>query len=253
MEPNLKALDQATSTVIDLSMRFGPKLLVAIVIMVAGYFTARWIGRAVDRATARFEFEPPARQLMFKLLPLIAGISVAGAGIALAMQGVLSNLVAGLTIVLTRPFRVGEYISVAKEEGVVTEIRLAATTLTHADRSRVVIPNRRIVGEILHNCGQIRQVQAQARVAYDTDLEQALTAIQGALQANPRLLKDPAPVLSVAALDSGVTIGVLPWTRVADFAPASSEVNRAIVEAFRERGIAMATPRREVRLLEKAA
>jgi small conductance mechanosensitive channel len=274
MEPNLQALDQATSTAIDLAIRFGPKLLVAILIMVAGYFTARWIASGVGRSLARFEFEPPVRQLMLniirglvllvfgimalqnlgvELLPLIAGLSVAGAGIALAMQGVLSNLVAGMMIILTRPFRVGEYISIVKEEGVVTEIRLSATTLTHADRSRVVIPNRRIAGEILHNYGEIRQVQAQVRVAYDTDLGQALEAVQGALQANPRLLKDPAPVLAVAALDSGVTIGVMPWTRASEYGPASSEVNRAIVEAFRERGIAMATPRREVRLLDKAA
>jgi small conductance mechanosensitive channel len=274
MEPNLQALDQATSTAIDLAIRFGPKLLVAILIMVAGYLTARWVAGGVGRAIARFEFEPPVRQLMLnitrglvllvfgimalqnlgvELLPLIAGLSVASAGIALAMQGVLSNLVAGMMIILTRPFRVGEYISIVKEEGVVTEIRLSATTLTHADRSRVVIPNRRIAGEILHNYGEIRQVQAQARVAYDTDLGQALEAVQGALQANPRLLKDPAPVLAVAALDSGVTIGVMPWTRASEYGPASSEVNRAIVEAFRERGIAMATPRREVRLLDKAA
>jgi len=199
MDPNLAALDQVKSMAIDLGMRFGPKLLVAIIIMVAGFYVARWIAGVTGRAMRPFEFEPPVRQLMLnivralvllvfaimalqnlgvELLPLIAGLGVAGAGIALAMQGVLANLVAGLTIILTRPFRVGEYISIVKEEGQVAEISLASTTLTHPDRSRVVIPNRKVVGEILHNYGQIRQAQVEVRVAYDTDLNQVLAAIR---------------------------------------------------------------------------
>jgi small conductance mechanosensitive channel len=275
MEPSFAALDQATSTAIDLGMRFGPRLLVAIIIMTAGYFAARWTAGVVGRSLRKFDFEPPVRQLMLniiralvmvlfgimalqnlgvELLPLVAGIGVAGAGIALAMQGVLSNLVAGLTIILTRPFRVGEYISIVKEEGEVAEISLSNTTLSHPDRSRVVIPNRRVVGEILHNYGQIRQVQLTVSVAYDADLNRAFATIHEVLQANPRVLKDPAPVVGVAALgDSGVTIGVSPWTRVPDCAPASAEINRAILEAFRARGIVIALPQREVRLLGKAA
>lgn len=275
MDPSLAALDQVRVTAIDLGMKFGPKLLVAVIIIAAGYFVARWAGSAVGRMLLRFEFEPPVRQLILsftrvlvlvlfvimalqnlgvELLPLIAGIGVAGAGIALAMQGVLSNLVAGLTIILTRPFRVGEYISIVKEEGVVAEIRLAATTLTHADTSRVVIPNRRIVGEILHNYGQIRQLPLQVGVAYDTDLNKAFAAIQQALDSNPRLLRDPAPVLAVSRLgDSGVIIGVHPWTRVADYGTASSEIYLAILEAFRARGIVIPLQRHEVRMLEKAA
>lgn len=275
MEADLAALDQVRSKAIDLAMTFGPKVLVAIIIMTAGYFAARWTAGAVGRSLRRFEFEPPVRQLMLnitralvfllfammalqnlgvELLPLIAGIGVAGAGIALAMQGVLSNLVAGLTIILTRPFRVGEYISIAREEGEVAEIRLSNTTLSHADLSRVVIPNRRIVGEILHNYGRMRQVQIKVSVAYDADLNRALATINEVLQANARVLKDPTPATSVAVLgDSAVTVGVYPWVRLPDYGAAGSEINKAIVEAFRERGIAIPAPLYDVRLLGKVA
>lgn len=99
------------------------------------------------------------QNLGVELLPLIAGLGVAGASIAIAMQGVLGNMVAGLTIILTRPYRVGEYILINREEGEVSMIGLFNTTLAHPDLSRVVIPNRRIVGEVLHNYGQIRQLQ----------------------------------------------------------------------------------------------
>jgi small conductance mechanosensitive channel len=275
MEPNLAALDRITSTAIDLGMRFGPRLLVAIIVMAAGYYTARWAAAGVGRALDKRGLEPPVRYLLLsvtrvlvlivfaimalqnlgvELLPLIAGLGVAGAGIALAMQGVLSNMVAGLTIILTRPFRVGEYISIVKEDGLVTEISLSSTTLTHADRSRVVIPNRKIVGEILHNYGKIRQVQVEVRVAYDADLNQALAIIRELLQANSRVLKELAPPTQVVQLaDSSVILGVYPWVNVADYGPAGGEIKKAIVEAFNARGIAIPPPRHDVRLVGGAA
>lgn len=275
MEPNLAVLDQVKSMAIDLGMKFGPKLLVAIIIMVAGYYAARWVAGMTGRALRSLEFEPPVRELMLsivrvlvlllfaimalqnlgvELLPLIAGVGVAGAGIALAMQGVLGNLVAGLTIILTRPFRVGEYISIVGEEGQVAEIRLFSTTLSHLDLSRVVIPNRKIVGEILHNYGRVRQLQIEVGVAYDTDLSQALSTVREVLQANPRVLENPAPVIHVSQLaDSSVTIAIRPWTSTADYGPSASEIRKALVEAFRARGIVIPFPQREVRLLEGTA
>ena len=100
------------------------------------------------------------QNLGVQLLPLLAGLGIAGAGIALAMQGVLGNLIAGLTIIFSQPFRVGDYISIVEEEGVVLDIDLFNTTLGHPD-SRGGDPNRKIVGEILHNYGRIRQLASR--------------------------------------------------------------------------------------------
>lgn len=275
MDDNFAALDQVKSTAIDLGMKFGPKLLVAIVIMTVGFLVARWVAGVVVRMLRRFEFEAPVRQLLVsitralvlilfgimalqnlgvELVPLIAGLGVAGAGVALAMQGVLGNMVAGLTIILTRPFRVGEYISIVKEEGQVEDISLFHTSLTHPDLSRVVIPNRRIVGEVLHNYGQIRQVEVIVRVAYDADLNQVLVTIHEMLQANARALKDPAPLIQVIRLaDSSVSIAVKPWVNVPDYVAATGEINKAIVETFRGRNIVIPFPQQEVRLLGSTA
>jgi small conductance mechanosensitive channel len=275
MDPSLAALDQVRSAAIDLGMKFGPKLLVAIIVMTAGYFTANWVAAGLGRMLQKLELEPPVRQLLLsitrvlvlivfaimalqnlgvELLPLVAGLGVAGAGIALAMQGVLGNLVAGLTIILTRPFRVGEYISIVGEEGQVAEIRLSSTTLSHLDLSQVVIPNRKIVGEILHNYGRVRQLQIEVGVAYDTDLNHALSTVREVLKANPRVLENPAPVIHVSQLaDSSVTIGIRPWTSTTDYGPSAGEIRKALVEAFRARGIIIPFPQREVRLLGGAA
>ncbi len=236
MNEHVETLAQIKSTIIDLAIKFGPKVLVAIVIMVAGYFAGRWVGRIMQRGLLKIELEPPVRDLLVRvvrifvlglfvimalqnlgveLLPLIAGVGLAGAGIALAMQGVLGNLVAGLTIIFTRPFRVGEYISMVGVEGRVETISLFNTVLSHPDLSRVVIPNRKIVGEILHNYGNIRQLNIVVGVAYDTDLNKALAAVNEILQANPRVLKDPPPVIAVGVLaDSSINIAVNPWLAV---------------------------------------
>jgi small conductance mechanosensitive channel len=275
MDANLEALDQVRSTAIDLGMKFGPKLLVALIIMGVGLVIARWMADVTERALLRFQFEAPIRKLLVnisrvlvlllfalmalqnlgvELVPLIAGLGIAGAGIALAMQGVLGNVFAGLTIILTRPFHVGEFISIVGEEGCVEDISLFHTTLGHPDLSKVVIPNRKIVGEILHNHGQIRQASIEVRVAYDADLNQALATVNEVLRSTPKALQDPAPVVAVVQLaDSSVNIGVRPWIKVPDFTATCGEINKAVAESFRARGIAAAPPRRDVRMIGQAA
>ena len=274
MNEHVESLNQIKSTVIDLAIKFGPKVFVAIIIIVAGVFVGRWVGTAMARGLRKFDLELPVRDLLVRvvkililgmfaimalqnlgveLLPLIAGIGVAGAGIALAMQGVLSNVVAGLTIIFTRPFRIGEYIAISGVEGTVETIGVFKTTLNHADMSKVVIPNRKIVGEILHNYGSIRQLAIAVGVAYDTDLNTALATIDEVLRSNPRVLKEPAAGIGVNVLaDSSIHLAVKPWTSVADFGPAGSEINKAIVEAFRNRKIVIPFPQHEVRMLAQS-
>lgn len=260
---------------INMAMEFGPKLFTATVIMVIGFFAGRWLGGVLNGWLNKLEMEPPLRTLLVRLvrvlvlgvflmmalqnlgvqlLPLIAGLGVAGVGVGLAMQGVLGNLVAGLTIIFTRPFRVGEYVSMAGEEGRVESIELFMTTLSHPDLSRVLVPNRKIVGEILHNYGRIRQLDVVVGVAYATDLNAAIAAIQSVLQASSRCLKEPAPVIRViATADSSINIAVKPWVNVPDYGKAIGEVNQGIVEEFRRRNISIPFPQREIRMLNQAA
>ena len=270
----LSALDQVKSTALDLSIRFGPKLLAALVIFAIGVTASRWAGVVLMRALERIELEPPVRSLLARiartivlglfmimalqnlgveLLPLIAGLGVLGAGIALAMQGLLSDVAAGLSIIFSRPFRVGQYISVVGEEGSVEDISLFSTTLAHPDGSRVVIPNRKIVGEIYHNFGTTRELDISVGVAYDTDFDQAVAAIQQVLSANARVMRQPAPIVQAVRLaDSYVEMSVKCCVGVADYIPARGELTRAIVEACRERSVVIPFPRRDVHVIGDA-
>lgn len=275
MTNQLATIEQAKAKIVDLSIEFGPKAFTALIILAVGFFVARWLSSLVERSMEKLNLEPPVRLLLLRmvrvlvfalfltlalqnlgvqLLPLMAGLGVAGAGVALAMQGVLGNLVAGFTIIFTKPFRVGEYVSMIGVEGRVETIDLFSTSLSHADMSKVVVPNRKIVGEILHNYGKIRQLDLKVGVAYGTDLNAALAAVNGVVSQNPRVLKDIAPVVGVSVLaDSSINIVIKPWVNVPDFGPAGAEINKAIVEEFRSRSITIPFPQHEVRLLNSAA
>lgn len=272
MADPLQSLDQVKASAIDMVIKFGPKLVVASAILAAGYFVGRWVARMVERLLVRLKLEAPVRSLLTRvahlavfglfaimalqnlgveLLPLIAGLGVAGAGVALAMQGILGNVAAGLTIIFTRPFHVGDYISIAKEEGEVLDISLFSTVLGHTDRSKVLIPNRKIVGEILHNYGQIRQLNLSVGISYGTDVNVALRAINDILRLNPRVLQEPAPVVGVSQLaDSSVVISINPWVAVPDYVAAGAELNKTVLETFRAQGIDIPFPQQEVRMLQ---
>ena len=249
----------------------GPALLGALLIVVAGLIASKWISRLLSGWLSRRQLEPPVRMLMTRLvalvvilfslliavgtvginiMPLVTGIGVVGVGVSLAMQGVLGNLVAGLLIIFTKPFRVGEYISIVGVQGQVDTIELFNTVLLHPDRSRVVIPNRKIAGEILHNYGTIRQLDLSVGVSYDTNIPATLALVRDILSKNSRVLKELAPGIGVSALaDSSINIAVKPWVSVGDYGPAGAEINQAIVERFREQGISIPVPQREIRIL----
>ncbi len=254
----------------DLLIQYGLQGTSALLILAAGILLARWAGKYTERSLLKIEMEPPIRILLSRIVkgvvvlftllivlqqfgvqifPLIAGLGIAGVGVGLALQGVFLNLFAGLSIIFTKPFRLGEYIELLGVHGEVQAIDLFSTKLLHPDRSLVVIPNRKIIGEILHNHGKIRQLDLTVGVAYGTDLTKALASVRRIMDANPRVLKEPAPVVGISLLgDSSINIAVKPWAKVPDYGPAQAELYQAIVEQFGAAGIQIPFPQREVRM-----
>ena len=260
-----------TNIPIDLVIRYGLQILGAIAVLAVGFLLAKWAGNLTHKALLKQEMEPPVRTLLVRVVkivvlaftlvvaldqfgvqvaPLIAGIGVAGIGIGIALQGVLRNVMAGLSIIFTKPFRVGEYIELVGVYGQVTTIDIFSTMLTHTDRSRVVIPNHKIVGEILHNYGTMRQLNLTVGVGYGTNLNDAFAIVNDVLQKNPHVLKQPAATVGISQLaDSSIQITIGPWVKVDDFGSTPGELHQAIVERFRARRIDIPFPQREVRLL----
>jgi small conductance mechanosensitive channel len=256
---------------VDLAIRYGVQVLGALAILAVGLVLARWVGNMVQQWLERQEMEPPIRVLIVRVVravvfafavlaaldkfgvqiaPLIAGIGVAGLGVGLALQGVLSNVVAGLTIIFTKPYRVGEYVEIIGVYGEVISVDIFSTVLRHADQSRVVVPNRKIIGEVLHNYGSIRQLNLAVGVAYGTNLTEALKLARKIVNENPRVLRQPEPAVGISTLgDSAIVLSIQPWVKVTDYGPAQAELYQAVVEQFRTSRIEMPFPQREVRML----
>ncbi|HSF09480.1 MAG TPA: mechanosensitive ion channel family protein [Nitrospirales bacterium] len=261
-----------TDISMDLVIQYGLQAASALLLLAIGAFLARSAGQYAHRSLAKIEMDVPIRVLLVRIIkgiiflftllvvlqqfgiqifPLIAGLGVAGVGIGLALQGVFLNLFAGLSIIFTKPFRVGEFIDILGEHGEVQAIDIFTTKLLHLDRSIVVIPNRKIIGEILHNYGKIRQLDLTVGVAYATDLTQAQASVRKIVAANPRILQDPTPVIGIALLgDSSINISVKPWVTIPDYVPAQAELYQSIVEEFRTIGIQIPFPQREIRMLK---
>ncbi|MCC6140693.1 MAG: mechanosensitive ion channel family protein [Nitrospira sp.] len=250
--------------VMEYAMKYGLQALVASGIFAVGLLLARWAGKLMQQALERQTLEPPVRMLLVRIVkiivllfttvialealgvpiaPLVAGIGVAGVGIGLALQGVLSNVMAGLSIIFTKPYKVGEHISLLGVHGDVVMIDIFSTILMHSDRSRVVIPNRKVVGEILHNFGTIRQLQVTVEVSYKANLNQALAIVREIVDSHVHVLKDPPAGVGVSQLGHpAITIAVSPWTQVAHYGSLQGELRKAIVERFCEAHIEFPSP-----------
>lgn len=185
--------------------------------------------------------------------PFVAAVGAISLGAGLAVQGLLSNYSAGLNIIITRPFVVGDTITVQAVTGVVDEIRLAYTLLADEDSVRILIPNRHIIGEIIHNSHATKLATTVLGVAYDSDTKKAVSCVRRVLSEMPEIDENSALVGIDEFDDSSINIGVRFWIPTRRYHALRFAANQAMLDALREANIVIAFPQREVRLLQSAA
>ncbi len=190
-------------------------------------------------------------KLGISVTPLIAMIGAVGLGAGLAIQGLLSNYSAGLTIVLTRPYLVGDTIQVQGVSGLVKEVHLSHTLLTNEDGVEISIPNKHVVGEIIHNSHANTLAEVAIDIAYSADPEQASELLKSVLATfGDEICQDPAPQVGIEAFgESGITLGVRVWIPTERYYDLLYRINLALFNALKEAGVEIPFPQREVRLL----
>lgn len=190
-------------------------------------------------------------KLGISVTPLVAMIGAVGLGAGLAVQGLLSNYSAGLTIVLTRPFVVGDTICVQGVTGLVKEVHLSHTLVTNEDGVEISIPNKHIIGEIIQNSHQHMLAELSIDIAYSAKPERAIAALNRALQEySEELCQEPAPQVGIEKFaDSGITLGVRAWIPTERYYELLYKVNLSLFNALKAEGIEIPFPQREVRLL----
>jgi small conductance mechanosensitive channel len=180
---------------------------------------------------------------------LIALIGAAGLAVGLALQGTLQNLASGVMLIIFRPFNDGDFIEAAGVSGVVEEIGIFTTTMRSGDNREIIIPNGEIFGGTITNYSKrsTRRVDMVFGIGYDDDIKKAKNIIQGILDADERVLKDPAPLIAVGELaDSSVNFNVRPWCKTGDYWCVYFDTHENIKLAFDEQGISIPYPQMDV-------
>lgn len=179
--------------------------------------------------------------------PFVAAIGAASLGAGLALQGMLSNYGAGLAIIATRPFIVGDTIEVKNVSGQVKTIELGHTVLINEEKVEITIPNKHIVGEILHNSFNYSLVKGEIDIAYNASAEQAIDLIEDVLKEHELVADDPHSQVGIERFaDSGVTISYRYWVPTTKIIETKLAVNGGVYNAIQGADIEIPFPQRVV-------
>ena len=190
-------------------------------------------------------------QLGIQTTSFIAIFGAAGLAVGLALQGSLSNFASGVLIVLFRPYKVGDFIEGAGVSGVVVEVQILTTVLKTGDNKQIVVPNGQIMNSIITNysANDQRRVDMVVGVSYDDDLDKVRSTLRELIDADDRILDEPACTIAVSALaDSSVNFVVRPWVKTADYWGVMFDMTEATKKRFDQEGISFPFPQQDVHL-----
>lgn len=271
MNEELEQFTEVYNLIVTYLVTYSFQIFGAIVILIIGFFLGRKLSAVVlrlcekknlDITLSRFfasctriavvasAFVIALPKLGIQITPFVAAIGALGLGAGLAVQGLLANYGAGLSIILSRPFVVGDTIRVHGVWGIVKEVHLAFTMLTNEDGEIITIPNKHIVGEIIHNSQEDTVLELSVGIAYSSDADAAVKAIRSKLADVDGLSKSRSIQIGIDSFgDSSVNLEVRCWVKTEQYYEVKFASNQLIFAALKEAGIEIPFPQREVRML----
>ena len=266
-----EALENFWMTHQDAILHFAKVLLLALVIILVALLVGRLIRKVIDRAVAKVPsldqsvgniFYSIARTFLwlftvliildlfgFNTASLLTVLGAAGLAVGLAMKDSLSNIAAGLMLLLLRPYKVGDYIDCGSVSGTIKEMGLFTTTLSTADGIFSAAPNSALFGSPVKNYSRnaTRRVDITVGIAYGDSLPEALRTLQALMEKNALILKDPAPQVLVADLaDSSVNLTLRFWTATGNYWTAYWQIKEELKGAIESAGLNIPFPQRVI-------
>ena len=260
----------------DLIIHYGINAILAIVIFLVGNKVAKFFAKITEKAFAKKNVDKAVgsfvssivyalvfavailmalSQVGIETTSFIAILGAAGLAIGLALQGSLSNFASGVLIIMLRPFKSGDYIEAAGKSGSVEKIEIFATELRTPDNKVVIVPNSSIMSGAITNYSReaTRRIDLVIGVGYDADLKQAKQVLQSVLDADDRILKDPAYTVAVSELaDSSVNFVVRPWVKTPEYWAVYFDLMENIKLALDEANINIPYPQMDVHVQKEA-
>jgi len=250
--------------------QFAVNLVIAALILLVTLWASGWASRVVRRAIDRLPRKNEAdttlqsfagsvarwgviivglvavlQQLGVQTTSILAVLGAASLAIGLALQGALSNVAAGVMILILRPYRVGDVVEINGRSGKVKSLDLFGTSLSDADNLDVFVPNSKVFGEVIINYSTPgnRRMELNFRVDYADDLDQALAVLLACAHADKRVLAKPVPDAKVTALgDSAVTVTLHAWAPVATYWDVRFDMIKRVKEALDAAGLSIPYP-----------
>ena len=273
MFEEIEAAERYMNMIIEFAVKYGFQVLAAIITLIIGLIVARWLAKVVLRVCEKRNFDITLSRFLANVVklvvlgfvgiialgklgiaitPFIAALGAIAFGSSLALSGLFSNYGAGLTIIITRPFVVGNTIQIKSVSGVVEEIGLGATHLSTEDGEKITIPNKHIVGEILTNSFENKVVEMTIGISYDADSRDAIRIIEAALKTIPEIPETPAPQIGIEEFaDSSVNIGMRYWVPTKQYFQTLYRANLAVYSALNEAGITIPFPQRDIHMISE--
>jgi small conductance mechanosensitive channel len=260
--------------IIDFFVNYSFQVVGAILILIIGVLVARAVAsflmkfferKKIDVTLSKFTTATAKAIILgfaiiialgkfgITIAPFIAAIAAMAFGASFAIQGPMANYGAGLVIILTRPFVVGNTITVSGISGIVEEVNLGTTILTDEDGVRITIPNKRIVGEILHNSEERKIVEEIVGISYDSDPEKAIRIIKEALGEIQEISTTPPPRVGIQQFgDSSIHIGLRYWIPTREYFKTLYRVNLAVYKQLKAREIEIPYPQRDIHIVSRS-
>ena len=274
MEHELETIQQIYNVVVEFIINYSFQIVGAIIILVIGAKLASWLGRLVTRLCEKKDVDITLSHFLgnvvkilgltfviiiaigkfgISIAPFIAALGAIAFGTSFAISGPVSNYGAGLVIILSRPFVIGDTITINNVSGQVKEIHLSTTILTTEDDERITIPNKHIIGEILLNSFNNRIIESSVGISYDDDPEKAIEVIRKALSGLDDICSEPSPQIGIEAFgESSIDLGMRYWVPTKKYFQTLYRGNLAVYKALQEAQITIPFPQRDVHISKSA-
>ncbi|TQV73217.1 mechanosensitive ion channel [Aliikangiella marina] len=271
IESEIAQLQAVYDAVINFFVNYSFQLIGAIFILLIGLYIAKRVSAVVNRVCIAKGLDVTLSRFIanvskilvvimvaivvlnkigISVTPFVAAIGALSLGAGLAVQGLLSNYGAGLNIILTRPFIVGDTISVQGVSGQVKDILLAHTIIVTEDDVEITIPNKHIIGEIIHNSQKQSLLELSVGVAYSSDLDKVTEILQTAVANCPLASDVRDPQVGIANFgDSSVDFEIRVWADSDKINAARFAINKVIWDTLQTNSVDIPFPQREVKML----
>ncbi len=182
--------------------------------------------------------------------PFIAALGAVSLTAGLALQGSVSNFAAGIVLIATKPFKIGDTIRVHDVYGEVEEIKLAYTVLVNEDKEQITIPNKYMIGDVLVNSYSYRIVEGSVGISYDSDTQKAVKLIKETVSTCQGVSDENDPIVGIEKFgDNSIDIAYRYWVPTNSYFKTQYEVNEKLLQALNGANITIPFPQREIRML----